>query len=215
MYIGRNWNFRLALRILREEIRGELHYGLKTSGYDDLRDLSKQGIDTVHSTIYMPVSYVLMEKLLAAVPAGCRKHFFDFGCGKGRALCLAAQAGFDKVTGVDFSEKFCTMARKNLQKTENRKKGFGFTVIHGRAEDTELPGDVDCVFLFNPFDESTLEKVLENISQSLREKPRKLHLIYVNPIYREILHAFGYRELFHTSEMTYLEAAIFSVEPMN
>jgi SAM-dependent methyltransferase len=207
-YIGKNWNYRLARLILREEIRGEYRFGIQTTGADNLHSLAKQGVNTEHASIYMPVSYVLLEKLLAQLPPNCKEHFFDFGCGKGRALCVAAQWGFKKVSGVDFSEKFCRQAQKNLKRIKPKIKGTTCTVLHGQAEDTPLPDDVDCVFLFNPFDESILARVMERIAASRIVNPRMLHLIYVNPQHRDLVGEHGFREIFHISEMTYLEASV-------
>lgn len=54
------------------------------------------------------------------------------------------------------------------------------------------------------------------IKQSLDRKPRKLQLLYVNPIYRDLPTRFGFREAYHTCEMTYLEAVIYvSEKPEN
>lgn len=211
-YIRKNWNIRLATKIFGEEVRGERKYRIRTTGANNLESLAQKGIDTQHSTIYMPVSYSLMEKLLGKLPENCRQHFFDYGCGKGRALCLAAHAGFKKVSGVDFSENFCTEARKNLQNTARQIGGCTYEILHRRAEETDLPDDVDCVFLFNPFDEILLEKVLYRIARSMDRNPRKLQLVYVNPIYRTLPEKFGFREEYHTCEMTYLESVVYVAE---
>jgi SAM-dependent methyltransferase len=208
LYLGVNWNFRLAFRILGEEIRGERHHQIETTGADSLRRLSKQGIDIRHSTIYMPVSYSLLTKLLSALPVNGRNHLFDYGCGKGRALCVAAHAGFKKVSGVDFSPEFCSKALQNLESTARRIHSFSYQVQQGRAENTELPDDVDCVFLFNPFDETTLNQVLAKVKESNRRQPRPIHLIYVNPLYRNLLARHGFVELYHTREMVYLEGIL-------
>lgn len=158
LYIRKNWSFRLAAKILREEIRGERKYRIRTTGANNLQSLTREGIDTEHSTIYMPVSYSLMEKLLAKLPAKSRTHFFDYGCGKGRALCLAAHAGFKKVSGVDFSSTFCKETKTNLQKTVKRVGGFSYEVLHDRAEHTDLPDDVDAVSSSTPSTKSCWKK---------------------------------------------------------
>ena len=41
-------------------------------------------------------------------------HFVDLGSGKGRALFLAAKAGFSKVIGVEFSADLHFLAQKNI-----------------------------------------------------------------------------------------------------
>ena len=61
-YIAFNWNIKIAVHILRQEIRGEKKYGIHSTGADELKKLEKKGIDISHATIYMPVSYELLKK---------------------------------------------------------------------------------------------------------------------------------------------------------
>ena len=81
-----NWNIKIAWYKIKQEIKGEKKYGINTTGADELFKLEKQGIDISHATIYMPVSYTLLEEILEQLPATIRNHFLDMGCGKGRAL---------------------------------------------------------------------------------------------------------------------------------
>ena len=101
-YLGINWNWKIATILIRQEIWGEKKYGINTTGADELKKLSQQDIDISHATIYMPVSYVLLENIFNQLPVNPRKHFLDIGCGKGRAICVAAYNGFRKISGVFF-----------------------------------------------------------------------------------------------------------------
>ena len=89
-----NWDARIAWYMIRQEIEGEKKYGINTTGADELHKLEKQGIDISHATIYMPVSYSLLEEIFEQLPASIRNHFLDMGSGKGRAICVAAHKGF-------------------------------------------------------------------------------------------------------------------------
>ena len=106
-YVGINWNWKIAFIILRQEMKGEKKYGIDTTGADELNTLKSKGIDISHSTIYMPVTYKVIEDAFDKLNLKANNHFLDIGCGKGRALCIAAHRGFNKITGVDFSRKFC------------------------------------------------------------------------------------------------------------
>ncbi len=44
-------------------------------------------------------------------------------------------------------------------------------------------------FMFNPFGKMTLEKVIKNIRQSLLTNPRKTHIAYYCPVYKDLLDA--------------------------
>lgn len=209
-YIGIHWNWRIAVILLWHEIKGENKYHINTTGADELTSLKKQGIDTSHSTMYMPVSYALLEEALKEIPARHKRHFLDIGCGKGRAMCVAAYFGFSKVSGVDFSEVFCAAAEKNLSVTQQKFPQLHFSVSVQDAAVTQIPDDVDCIFLFNPFDETIMKKVLENIKQSLLRNPRHLHVIYSNPLYKNLFTSNGFSQSYHSKKLTYFEICILS-----
>ena len=105
LYIASNWNIRIAWHILLQEIKGEKKYRINTTGKDTLESLEEKGIDIDHATIYMPVSYDLLETIFNQLPKKRNTHFLDIGCGKGRALCVAAYHGFNKVTGIDLHKQ--------------------------------------------------------------------------------------------------------------
>ena len=223
-YLAYNWNIGIAWLIIRQEISGEKKYGINTTGADELNQLDKQGIDISHATIYMPVSYLLLEEAFKqlegnnnnapAVPSGqptnnkSFTHFLDIGCGKGRALCVAAHQGFKKVTGLDFGKNLCDAAKENLTITKETIPGLEYKVINNDAFYFEIPADTDCVFFFNPFDEIIMSGVVNNILKSLKSNPRKLTIIYVNPLHKELFLKAGFKETWYSKKMKYLEASI-------
>ena len=80
-----NWNIRIAWIMIRQEIAGEKKYGINTTGADELYKLQKLGIDISHATIYMPVSYTLLEEAFKNLSSSKPlNHFLDVGCGKGQ-----------------------------------------------------------------------------------------------------------------------------------
>jgi SAM-dependent methyltransferase len=203
-----NWNVKIAWYKIKQEIKGEKKYGINTTGADELFKLEKLGIDISHATIYMPVSYTLLEEILEQLPANIRNHFLDMGCGKGRALCVAAHFGFKQVTGLDFAKDLCDEAKENLAVTKQKIPGFEYKVINNDAFYFEIPDDVDCIFFFNPFDEIIMSAVVNNIFTSLQNNPRKIRIIYVNPLHKELFLKAGYKETWHSKKMKYLEASI-------
>ena len=78
-YLGSNWNFKIALHLIKQEIAGEKKYGINTTGADELLSLEKKGIDIDHSTIYMPVSYTLVEDLFKQLNNKPANNFLDIG----------------------------------------------------------------------------------------------------------------------------------------
>ncbi|MDB5203393.1 MAG: hypothetical protein JWQ27_2802 [Ferruginibacter sp.] len=207
-YLGFNWNFPIAWHILRHEISGEKKYRLQTTGADELKHLEEKGIDIEHSTMYMPASYDVLEKVFATIGLDHCRHFIDIGCGKGRVLTVAAYHGAKKVTGIELSKKFCKEAVANLEKTKEQFPALQYNIINNDAFYYEVPDDAEVIFMFNPFDEMVMKAVWENIRQSLKRAPRKMTIIYLNPLYKHIFLKAGYKEIFHTQELNYLEASV-------
>ncbi len=210
-YLAYNWNVKIASTIILQEIKGEKKYGIQTTGADELKSLDKNGIDISHATIYMPVSYALLTEVFEQLNHESHKplkHFLDFGCGKGRALCVAAHSGFKKVTGIDFSKALCDEAKKNLQITHKQFPLLEFSVVNNDAFYYEIPVDADCIFLFNPFDEVIMSGVVNNIRHSLKSYPRKISIVYVNPLHKELFINTGFKETYYSKKMKYLEVLI-------
>jgi len=208
-YLASNWGLKIAIHMIRQEMRGEKKYGIDTTGADELKSLEEKGIDISHATIYMPASYDVLEELFAQITPASYHHFIDIGCGKGRALCVAAQLGFNKVTGLDFSKELCGIAKKNLVKTAAAFPSLEYKVINNDAFYFEIPADADCIFLFNPFDEIIMSGVVNNIEKSLKQNPRPITIIYLNSLHKELFTKEKYTEIYHTQQMKYLQGVIF------
>jgi SAM-dependent methyltransferase len=207
-YITFNWGFRVARHILTQEIRGEKKYGIRTTGADELGRLEKKGIDTSHATIYMPAGYDLLELVFERYSPASFTHFLDIGCGKGRAMCVAAHYGAKKVTGIDFAKDFCVAAKANMLAVSKQFTGLQYTIINNDAFYYDIPEDVDCIFLFNPFDEIIMEGVAERILESHEAVPRKITIIYLNPLHKEVFTDAGCKEVYHFKKLQYLELCV-------
>ncbi|MFT3908612.1 MAG: class I SAM-dependent methyltransferase [Ferruginibacter sp.] len=208
LYLAYNWNMRIARHIIKHDIKGEKKYGIDTTGADELKSLEKKGIDISHATIYMPASYDLMEEIFGKLQDKNLSHFIDIGCGKGRAMVVAAHHRFTKITGIDFSKELCNAALENLEKAKLKFPFLKYQVINNDAFYYEIPKDVDCIFLFNPFDEIILSGVLKNIERHRVNTTKDVFIIYLNPMHKHLFLESGYKEIFHTKKLNYLEGSI-------
>ena len=66
--------------------------------------------------------------------------------------------------------------------------------------------------MFNPFDETIMSGVLENIKTSLQKNPRKITVIYINPLQKHLFLEFGFKEKYHYQKLHYLEGSILERE---
>ena len=208
-YLAINWNVGIAWHIIKNEIKGEKKYGIDTTGVDELKSLEKKGIDISHATIYMPASYDLLEHFFKHLNISNCKHFLDIGCGKGRAMCVAASFRLRKITGVEFSTELYISAKENLKKIGVKYPDLVYEVYNNDAFYFEIENDVDCIFMFNPFDETIMSGVLENIEMSLEKNSRKITVVYINPLEKHLFLENGYKEIYHFKKLHYLEGSIF------
>jgi SAM-dependent methyltransferase len=195
----------IAVHLIYHEIRGEKKYKIDTTGADELQEMEEKGIDISHATMYMPAGYKMLEDFFSRISA---KHLVDFGCGKGRVLCVAPHFGIKKVTGIDFSKEFCTDAKINLENIKIAMPDLEYKVCNNDAFYFDIPEDADCLFFFNPFDEMIMSGVIENIQISLEEFPRPITVIYFNPLHKKLFEQIGFKEVYYSRKLKYLEGSI-------
>jgi len=205
-YLAWNWNIVIAIYIIFYEIKGEKKYGINTIGIDNLDELDSKHLD--NATIYMPAVYPMLEMIFEKINAGYLNHLLDIGCGKGRAICVAAVNGCKKVSGIDFSKELCMDALNNLTIVQQKHPALNAKIINSDAYTYIIPTDVDCIFLFNPFDDFLTRGVVRNIEQSLKLNPRPIKIIYANPLCKSHFIDAGFKETFHSKKMRYIEVSI-------
>ncbi len=192
------------------EIRGEKKYNINTSKIEDVKKLSIKGDNIEHAELYQGANYYLLEKVfdhLQTIEAN--QSILDFGCGKGRVLTVAAYYGFSKITGVEFAKELCDVARKNIIPVQQKFPQKIFNVIHANAVDHKIENDTNVFFFFNPFDEVVMLAVAKNILQSLKENPREVYVVYLNPVHKEIFISAGFEQIYHFEKLKYIQASVF------
>lgn len=213
-FIGSNWNFKLALFTIYHEIKGEKKYHINTIEVDRLHHQEIKSNNLSHASIYQAINYYLIEKALEYIKSEkANNYFVDFGCGKGRAIAVAAGYGFKQITGIDFAPKLCQLAWENIKKIKPGFPSANFKIICGDAADYQIDNEANVFFFFNPFDEVIMLKVAKNILLSLKEKDRKIYIVYANPLHKEIFQSAGFEEEYYLMKMQYLELSILSHEP--
>ena len=114
--------------------------------------------------------------------------FIDLGSGKGRTLLMASDYPFRRIIGVELLPSLHDIAQENLRlyKSESQKC-FALESICADATEFPFPEDPLVIFLFNPFPESGMRRVVANLEQSLRAHPRPVYVLYHNPLLEHTL----------------------------
>jgi 16S rRNA G966 N2-methylase RsmD len=129
--------------------------------------------------------------------------------GEGRVLLTAATYGFERMIGVEFSRTLCQIAEKNVTIFQKRTQAKGhFEIIHSDAIHFSIPAEATVFFFFNPFGESIMNQVLDNISGSLRAHPRRSLIVYLNPTLQQVFERVGITKVFTLTAPTGHEDAI-------
>jgi len=174
------------LRMYPIQVRGrrfDARNGVNTAGRVDLGALDVKGRSAAHGNHYEAVDPKLFRKILRALKIKYDDFVFvDFGSGMGRAILLAAEFPFRKVIGVEFSARLHAVAEGNIRRHAGRaRKCADVESVCIDAVEYTAPEAPAVFFLYNPFKEAVLRSVLANIRESLKQHPREVWLIYVNP----------------------------------
>lgn len=131
---------------------------------------------------YIPTQISPLRTVLRKLDLPKDGAFVDLGSGKGRVLLIAAQSGFQRIVGVEFSRELCEIARENvkifLRQTQITAQ---IEVIESDVATWPVHRGDNVFFMFHPFKKTVLARFLDNLQNSLTEFPRKIWLVYNNP----------------------------------
>jgi SAM-dependent methyltransferase len=156
---------------------------------------------------YQPTEPDLFREMLDALgqQSHCDFHdfvFIDLGSGKGRTLLMASDYPFRRIVGVELLPVLHQAAQENLGKYRGEsQKCFALESICGDATEFPFPNEPTVLYLFNPFPESGLKRMMGNLEESLREHPRVVYVLYHNPLLEHVLReSAGLRKLHATHQ---------------
>ncbi len=157
-------------------------------GISTLRNVSTHSLkyDDPSCHKYTATDYKSFRKVMQHVKIRANKDvFLDYGSGMGRVLIMAANYPFRKVVGVELSPKLNRIALSNIQNVRKKLKCKDIEVVQADAAAYCLPSKVTVIYFYAPFSGETLNRVLDNVQNSLILEPRKLTIICRNPYYLE------------------------------
>ncbi len=194
-----------------KEWRKERQLGIRTFGAQAPDELSIEADSKMGGHLYQPTSSVIFEKAMNALPFNFDdKVFLDIGSGKGRALILAAEAGFKKVIGIEYASELNDVAYVNVETVKSKFPSTEFELHEGDALRFDIDKEVDVIYLFNPFDEETISKLAVRL-KPVFEQDKKVYLVYVHPIhYSAFEEKFGQPSSIITNSKGIADVAVFT-----
>ena len=127
---------------------------------------------------YEPTPYGVLEQLADRGLMGEGDVVLDYGCGKGRVgFFLSHMTGVGAV-GIEYDGRMYEAALENQRTVIS---GTKIRFVLARAEQYEVPPEVNRCYFFNPFSVEILHKVLARIMESYYENPREMLLLFYYP----------------------------------
>ncbi len=182
----------------RETLRQALRFLLRDSPRDDFDDrydlstaqsleVSDAAIDNpvarANAILYVPTLEPVMRHILRSASTRFlfdKTSFVDFGCGKGRALILAAQLPFQEVIGVEVSPVLSRVASANVSKylahptVEPKCRKVRVECVS--ALDFEFPDTDLFIYMYRPFVGRVFTGVADRMLEFCATKGRRIWL---------------------------------------
>ncbi len=150
--------------------------GVDTDGNIPLWKLKVDSANAADGVRYQPMQQDWLEESVRTLGLDVsRFDFVDLGCGKGRAVIIAAEMGFASSTGVEFAQELAETAQTNLDilKLKNSR------IVHGDAAAYDFPTGDLMVYMNNPFGESVMRPVIAKLAQAIAARPdRTVTVVY-------------------------------------
>ena len=191
LFVGEIWGFLRDSTPERERQRyGDMEYDWQHSVNTMSAAVGWRNrlLGVFHSP-YQPTEPELFREMLDALNLDfSRFTFIDLGSGKGRTLLMASEYPFRRIVGVELLPELNRVAEHNIAAFKSdAQRCFALESVCEDARDYEFPEEPLLVYLFNPFLESGLGRVIENLEDSLREQPRSTVVLYHNPLIESVL----------------------------
>ena len=150
--------------------------------WDKLLQIKTTGRDDSNSDRYRypyePTPYCVLERLANSGFIRKKDVVLDYGCGKGRVDFFLSYQTKAKTIGIEYDERIFQSALDN-QRTAVSGAKTEFAME--RAEEYEVPDEVNRCYFFNPFSVELLRKVMARIIESYYENPREMFLFFYYP----------------------------------
>ena len=155
---------------------------MKEISWDNRLQIKTVGRDDTNSDEYRypyePTPYSVLERLASTGLFGKGDAVLDYGCGKGRVGFFMSYRTKAEAVGIEYDEGIYQSALKN-SKTAIPKAKAEFVLT--RAEEYEVPPEINRCYFFNPFSVEILQKVMARIIESWYADPREILLFFYYP----------------------------------
>lgn len=156
---------------------------------------------------YQGASYLVLLRIFKALSEQTKRlHFVDIGCGKGRAIFVAEYSGFNNLSGIELDPNLIEQAKENEKLYAFKRNDSRITFINENALDANYSNQPTLYFLFNPFNEEIMTKVVQKIVSATESET---WLVYMNPLFTKPLEQNNFQIVSALKNGLYTEAIIY------
>lgn len=184
---GRNW---CGVRYNRAEaVWFDFRHGTNTRGKTPAANLDIPADIVEQITGYQSVNERHLRKVLETLLLPQGSTFVDVGCGKGKALLIAAEYPFIKrAVGIELAGSLCRIAEGNVARLKERQRlQKPVSVIEGDAVGADYTNGENIFFMNNPFDARLMRDFSNNVLRSAEQANRDSWILYYNPVHHDVL----------------------------
>lgn len=193
----------------RPQIRSafDQEFGTDTDGIVPLWKLRIESPYREQGVRYQASHPDLIRSAIESLPIQPEEFVYvDIGSGKGRTLLVASEYPFRRIIGVEFSPELNAVAAENIHKYQGlKRKCNDVSSVCVDAANWEFPTENTMFFLYNPFGEDVLLRVLINLKSSLARNDREIYIVYSHPIFAHLLDSSDFLQRIDTP----IEAAVY------
>lgn len=201
-----------TFKLLAYEKKYEKQLGINTHSIVNLDELTLAGETSEENHHYQGASYFILYSIFNELPPETKAFpLIDYGCGKGRALFVAEQCGFTNLIGVDIAKELIDHAIENKLAYQKKNSESQIHFLFQDATKYKIPNDARTFYFFNPFGETIIQQVIDNIKESVKVYPRKVYCIYLNPKYKTVFERNGFEVFYTKKNKRYLEGIIYTI----
>ncbi len=176
-------------------------------GVDLLNVIRRKDTDGDFAHGYFPTDTRIFIDIIKNYPLNSKDAVLDIGAGKGSGVVSLSAAGFSNIGAIEYTKSIFDTLCANM----NRLNMKDVQLLYGdAAELTEELDKYNWFFLFNPFDWKTMEKILANLSDSIRRRKRKIRIIYAEPIFHNMIMSSGKYKLIYKNENDYSNVSYYT-----
>ena len=155
---------------------------MKEISWDNRLQIKTVGRDDTNSDEYRypyePTPYSVLERLASTGLFGKGDAVLDYGCGKGRVGFFMSYRTKAEAVGIEYDEAIYQNALENSKAAIPKAKA---EFVLTRAEEYEVPAEINRCYFFNPFSVEILQKVMARIIESWYADPREILLFFYYP----------------------------------